>query len=75
MSYQTEIPTIPDVRPDNLAEVLDIVKQIIEVRENRRANQNELERFASVRDMTTGTALDGVKSNLRVWQYFNILLG
>ena len=70
MSFQTEIPTIPDVREDNLVEVVDTIKQIIEVRENRRANQNELDRFASVRDMTTGTALDSVKSDLRVWQYF-----
>jgi hypothetical protein len=70
MSFQTEIPTIPDVNQGNLVQVVDILKQIIEIRENRRTNQSVLDRFASVRDMTTGTALDSVKSDLRVWQYF-----
>jgi hypothetical protein len=70
MAFQTTIPTIPDVTKDNLVMVLDVVKQIIEVRENRRANQNALDRFASVRDMTTGTAIETVKSNLRVFSFF-----
>lgn len=70
MAFETTIPTLPDVNEENLVVVVDIVKQIIEIRENRRANQNALERFASIRDMTTGTAIETVKSNLRVFSFF-----
>lgn len=49
MSRETKVPAIPEVRADNVTEVLRAIKSVLEVREGHLGD--ELDQFATFRDL------------------------